>query len=38
MIVNDINHSIVYFKLRSVKMVLIAVPYRDRCICCVKLS
>ena len=38
MIVNDISNSIVYFKLRSVKMVLIAVPYRDHCICCVKLS
>ena len=38
MIVNDVSNSIVYFKLTSVKMVLIAVPYRDRCICCVKLS
>ena len=40
MIVNDINHSIVHFKLTSVKMVLVAVPYmyRDHCICCMKLS
>ena len=38
MIVNDINHSIVYFELTSVKMVLMAVPCRDRCICCMKLS
>ena len=42
MIVNDINHSIVHFKLTSVKMVLVAVPYmymyRDHFICCMKLS
>ena len=38
MIVNEINNFIVVFKLTSVKMVLIGVPYRDRCICCVKLS
>ena len=32
MIVNEINNFIVYFKLTSVKMVLIAVPYRHHCI------
>ena len=31
MIVNDISNSIVYFKLTSVGMVIVAAPYEPFC-------